>query len=635
MPSFVHPWLLAGLALAAIPVALHLLMKQKPKPLEFPALRLLKVKKQSNTRRLKLRHWMLLLFRILAVCAMAAGLARPSMQSTRFAIDQQAPVDAAVVVDNSVRMDYKHQNETRLEAAKKLALWLLGEFPAGSLVAVNTTSVPANMAGRTAADETPVSASKFGYELPAAKQRVERITSSAAVRPLAEVVQQALEKLKKSERPRKELYILTDLTRITWKENDFARVREQLKETEGVGLYVIDLGVDQPQNFSLGDIRLSNQVLPRNSPLEISVDALRVGPKVTRTIDLYLQDADGKRVKRGGQTVELGPNELQEVVFRTEGFPTGVQQGVVEVIGDDGLIHDNTRYFTVDVRPAWKILVAGPWPRAKGPYLHPSDYLIEALSPTEERQQGSARFDCSYIPLTDLVHENLAPYSAISILDPSPQPPPVWTHLRDYVQRGGRVAVFLGRSALTRPASFNQPEAQSLLAGELEFAGRAANELYLAPNNFSHPMLSRFRSFETNPWTYYPVFRYWKLKGRLDNVQPIISFNNKLPALLERNLGKGRVLTMTTPITDPPSQDDAWNLLLSQQPAAWPYVALMNELHLYLVGEAEGRFNYETGQTALLPLDPQESRRQFAVRPPDEPEYRERLEPGARLLTVC
>ena len=42
--SVVHLGLIAGVALAAIPVILHMVMRQKPKLIIFPALRLLKAR---------------------------------------------------------------------------------------------------------------------------------------------------------------------------------------------------------------------------------------------------------------------------------------------------------------------------------------------------------------------------------------------------------------------------------------------------------------------------------------------------------------------------------------------------------------------------------------------------------------
>src|SRR5688572_14914313 len=65
--SFLHPVLLGLLALAAIPVILHFLMRPKPKRFIFPALRLIEMRRKTNVRRLRLRHVWLLLLRIAVV----------------------------------------------------------------------------------------------------------------------------------------------------------------------------------------------------------------------------------------------------------------------------------------------------------------------------------------------------------------------------------------------------------------------------------------------------------------------------------------------------------------------------------------------------------------------------------------
>ena len=43
-----HAILIATAALVGLPILLHLLMKQEPKRLPFPALRLLKIKQKTN-----------------------------------------------------------------------------------------------------------------------------------------------------------------------------------------------------------------------------------------------------------------------------------------------------------------------------------------------------------------------------------------------------------------------------------------------------------------------------------------------------------------------------------------------------------------------------------------------------------
>src|SRR3954468_18493719 len=79
--AFVNLSLLLGGALVAIPVVLHLIMRQRPKQLLFPALRFIHERRLANQRRLQLRHWLLLALRCGAIGLLVAALARPSVTS--------------------------------------------------------------------------------------------------------------------------------------------------------------------------------------------------------------------------------------------------------------------------------------------------------------------------------------------------------------------------------------------------------------------------------------------------------------------------------------------------------------------------------------------------------------------------
>src|SRR4029079_280770 len=79
--AFVNLSLLLGGALIAVPVVLHLIMRQRPKQLVFPALRFVHERRLANQRRLQLRHWLLLALRCGAIGLFAAALARPSVAS--------------------------------------------------------------------------------------------------------------------------------------------------------------------------------------------------------------------------------------------------------------------------------------------------------------------------------------------------------------------------------------------------------------------------------------------------------------------------------------------------------------------------------------------------------------------------
>ena len=78
--NFLNPLFLFGLGAAAIPVLIHLLTRRKPHEVRFPSLDFLAEVNQSEIRRLRLKQWLLLLLRTLAVALLALALARPSLQ---------------------------------------------------------------------------------------------------------------------------------------------------------------------------------------------------------------------------------------------------------------------------------------------------------------------------------------------------------------------------------------------------------------------------------------------------------------------------------------------------------------------------------------------------------------------------
>ncbi len=135
--TFVFPLLLGGLVLTGIPVLLHLIVRQKPKRLPFPAFRFLVQQQRSNLRKLRLRHLLLLALRIFLIAAMCLLLARPRLFHQVLGLDGERPVQAVLVVDTSASMEYRSSDgKTRLAQAQERGHELLNDLPAGSQVAI-------------------------------------------------------------------------------------------------------------------------------------------------------------------------------------------------------------------------------------------------------------------------------------------------------------------------------------------------------------------------------------------------------------------------------------------------------------------------------------------------------------------
>lgn len=665
--------LLGGGLFMAVPVLLHLIMRQQPKQFIFPALRFVKERKETNTRRMQLRHWILLALRCLAIGVLGACLARPSVASTAFGNwllvgfvgcllllagvvtvatawqkrsggllavfggtsavllvvflflfvttwnsanapllgDRKAPAAAALVIDTAPRMQYQYENQTRLKAAQELASWLLKQLPEDSELAV--------------LDARP-GASAFAVDRAAATQALSRLQPTGAPVPLPTVLREAIELVSKSEKARKEIYVFTDLTASAWDEAAARGLAEQLAAAPSVIVYVIDVGVEEPQNFALAELRLSAETLPQSSQLEISTEIRRLGPTGDRAVELLLEEPDNTRPiivdgkpllpeakVRGRQAVHLEAGGAQGLAFQLQKLPIGVHQGQLRIVGEDALTADDVRYFTIRVQPAWRVLVVAP----RGVS---SSAWTEAIAPYEYRQTGQARFEPVMIAQADLANQTLEEFAAVFLLDPSPLAPPQWEQLASYVQRGGGLGIFLGHEADV--PSFTTPEALKVLPGKLAMQTRAPEGIWLDPRSLDHPILAPFRTIGTSvPWRQFPVFRYWSLKDLAADASVVVSYSDARPAIIERSLGRGRIITFTTPVSDPltPRGRQAWNELPTGE-NAWPYFILANEIAAQLVSGGETRLNYLAGDAATLTNDAErEPERYQLFTPLDDP----------------
>jgi hypothetical protein len=615
--TFVNLSLLAGSALVAVPIILHLIMRRKPTRLEFPALRFIQKRADANRRRLKLRHLLLLLLRVGAIALLALALARPSMKLAGAMGNQEAPVAAALVFDAAPRMEYRHENHTRLEAARDMGQWLLAQLPEQSEIAVLDTRL-----GSPAA---------FLPDRGAAKDRIARLETVANSQSLPVALDEAVKLLRESILDRKEIYVFTDLSRGGWPEQQTARLQKQLGGLSGLGVYVIDVGIAKPIDCGLGEVRLSGDVLSNLGTLSIQTELSCVGVAANRVVELHLLDAAGKPQKRSEQSCEAKPGESRPVEFKLSRLELGTHQGFVRIVGQDGLAADDTRYFTVAVKPAWRVLVAAPKPAESY-----AVFLVEALAPDLYRKRGQAQFDCDVCPLDELAKRPFSNYAAVCLLDPTPLEPATWKNLADYAAEGHGVAVFLGRNA-SPIDSFNGPQAQELLPGKLlRQARRPDGDLWLAPRDFQHPILAAFRGGAGSiPWSAFPVFRYWQLDRTFRDAGVVLPYSDGDPAMIERPVGRGRVLTMTTPISDRPNQDP-WNLLPvgGAGAEAWPFLILVNQMTAYLVGSSDQQLNYLAGQTAVLQLDAAAQRRSYMLFPPDAPGVPYPADLNRRELTV-
>lgn len=99
MIGFLNPAWLWALPAAALPLVLHLVARRQPPTLPFPAVRYLQQVTREHQRRLKVRHWLLLLVRTLLILAIVLAAAGPTV--ARDGLAGHAPAALVLVLDNS------------------------------------------------------------------------------------------------------------------------------------------------------------------------------------------------------------------------------------------------------------------------------------------------------------------------------------------------------------------------------------------------------------------------------------------------------------------------------------------------------------------------------------------------------
>ena len=193
--------------------------------------------------------------------------------------------------------------------------------------------------------------------------------------------------------------------------------------------------------------------------------------------------------------------------------------------------------------------------------------LSTAIAPPTLSQQGETRYELESISYGDLSNENLDGLDAVWLLDPPPLSAEQWNQLLTMVDAGGGLAIAMGSNAGMTPEVFNATASTEIMPAELLRQWRG--NLYLAPSRLEHPILQRFKTREGSiPWRENPVFKIWEVGPLTEESRVVIPYNNGKPALIARDLGRGRVLLLTTSLSA--GEGRPWNELLAPREMAWP-----------------------------------------------------------------
>jgi hypothetical protein len=639
--TFAAPLFLIAAFAFVIPIALHLLHHQKAKDMPFPTLRFLKISVQKTRRRKRVQDVLLMILRAVLLLLIAFGLAGPAVTNLGTLLGG-ASTAAVIILDNSASMGTIDQDRVRFETATAAATQILDQLGDGDQVALLLTGGPAFP-----------SCEKLNSTQESARQALGQCRVSYERANLSRKLDRARELMEKSDFRNKQIYILTDMQRISWESG------EKLLENRGLGTSVPS-EKGEGSGFRVQGSEKSNPQSP--PPSIILVDCNRT-PKpdvAVERIDLETAaPVAGLPVKAtvtllNASTVPLQPRvELLIDGVSASSSPElsippggrvkhdftftlnhgGPHRGEARLVGEDGSKYDDRRFFTLEIGQDIPVAVVKDR-RHEIPYLDDAFYLEQALAGGME---GGESIHATILQAGDLEKEPLEKYRVLFCVNLPALNAEAAERLAAYLAGGGNIVWICGDNV--KPEAYNRMNEQAagrLLPAPLvdvreplaakgtvpfsqtQKSGQSPDRRdswHVSFLDKKHPALSGL----AEPASLYEsvlVFKHVRMKGGVGTGHVLARLDDGEPFLIQRKVGNGKTLMLGT------SAQVNWSNL----PLRTIFLPLVNRLTLDLAKVGQVRRDIFAGHPLELPLADPDKTEGVEVIPPSGEKLR--LKPG-------
>ena len=550
---FLTPLFLIGLLAALIPVAIHLIRREKPPKVMFSTIRFLKKTSKKLVLFQHLQQIALLLLRAAVIVLLVLAFARPLFNQSVARLLDADPQSAVILLDLSMSMRW----QDNFDQAKAEALAVVDRLSGGDELGLIAFSGAAEVVREldTEGGQLRELIESFG----------EPGFGSTRYYPNLRLADQMLEDSRYENRA---IYLISDFQEVGLQGAD-----ESWKLAPGVALYLIDVGSADSENLVLTDVRSPEQLLEDSAQQKILARVRSTGTQYLENGEVSLS-LNGQMVDR--RPVDLTDRSEQVVTFAVDFEAEGDYVGEIRVAGDD-FADDNAYYFTVDVLPKINVLLVngeasdnwfddeGHWFGLAVSSTDSSPFSLETIDPSE--------FSAAAMRQSDVV----------ALLNVGELTSSQAAALSEYVVNGGSLLIAPGDRVDERV--FNQ-QLGEISPARLEQVGLLGRDDYLVIADYDrrHPILRPLGS----DWS--ARFQgHWRLTPSED-AKVLMQFDNTEAALVEKDVGEGKILLFAS------SLDLEWNNLALQG----LFLPFVHETLRHLVRSEAGQSAYEIGDSINL-----------------------------------
>jgi hypothetical protein len=417
--GLIHLGFLAAAAAVAVPILIHLLLRPRARAVDIGTLRFLRLVLKDSTRRRKLRRWLLLALRTLAVLLLALLFARPYFKAAGLEGRQR---EVVLLIDQSASMAVMQSGKTLFARAQEAAAQILKDLPeqtATHLAYFDAAAVAA-----------------------AAEARIDRRREPGfGGTDYGQVLRWARDVIVNSNRPQRKVILFTDLQRSGLRGTTFEGFPRDVE------VEVVEVGKALRANLAVETAEASEALIRPNEPVMVTANLLNAGPVPASNVQVRLSlEGPGGKLPDQVQTVSLAPAARQLVRFTPPIQKPGIYTGYVEVTSDDEFPLDNRRWLAVEARTPDRLLLVDGEP-GETVYTNETYYLEAALRlRLPSRGAPLTPYEPERLALpegTDL--PDLAPFRLVALCNVARLSEGDLSRLRTFVAKGGSLLVFTGK----------------------------------------------------------------------------------------------------------------------------------------------------------------------------------------------
>lgn len=513
---FVNPTFLIALLAVIIPVLVHLFNFRQFKKVYFTNVAFLREIQQETKKQSRLKQWLILLSRILAVTALVFALAQPYIPAPGQFRKNSGRKAVSVYIDNSFSMETLATEGKLVDVAKKKAVEIAGAYSPSDLFQLMTNDFEGKMHRFTDREQF--------------LRLVEEVQISQVTRRLDEVITRQNDLKKDAGGANMDAYIISDFQKST------GNIGTSSPDTT-VAWFLVPVEASATNNLFIDTLFFESPVHQSGQTVKLHLRIINSGTESFEKVPVKLM-INGIQKTVSNFAVTAGG--MTEVVMPYTENPAGIQYGQAEIT-DYPVVHDDIFYFSYNVLPSVSVLCINE--------SEPNTYF-DALFGND----SSIIF--TNTPIRQISYSNLFTQSFIILNSPEDISSGLMTELTRFVGSGGHMAIFPPKKPPY--TSYN-----SMLSGfELPGFGmvdtsrqridhinvesdlysdvfdRGANGKIVLPENIDLPVVNRYYTF---------------VSGMNPASENLLELQNKKPFLASVQFGRGKIYLFNSPC------DPTWN----------------------------------------------------------------------------